>query len=320
MAMDPQSLVELTKIMSEQNKNPVRLEKNLAQQNLAKDKTRFWTIQLGSSDLTIHRPNNSQILEAQQQQQQQISEQLCQIEQQKKLYNQLVTEEPLAGSKSAISEDNLDWLLQLKGGDLSPLTKILFRIVLIWTMDKNSTTTNGFMAGQPGFGHPGTIGPAPRIAPKLQENPINRNNPGQGACKKSPHYSETVKFNDGYKAEVGNVQLDHILVKHGHQWGINDIDLTNTKDANNNLFPGKPEQIRTRLTPKNRETLLTGIQDKASSSKLESYPNYPISGGMGRGYLCPDTGLFIGIDKNNIIRKAYIASENLINYLRTNCT
>lgn len=44
MAMDPQSLVELTKIMSEQNKNPVRIEKNLAQQNLAKDKTRFWTI------------------------------------------------------------------------------------------------------------------------------------------------------------------------------------------------------------------------------------------------------------------------------------
>jgi hypothetical protein len=35
------------------------------------------------------------------------------------------------GSKSAISEDNLDGLLQLRGGDLSPLTKILFRIVLI---------------------------------------------------------------------------------------------------------------------------------------------------------------------------------------------
>jgi hypothetical protein len=138
--------------------------------------------------------------------------------------------------------------------------------------------------------------------------------------KKSPNYYETVKFNDGYKAEAGNVQLDYILVKHGHQWGIDDTYLKNTRDANNNLSPNKPEQIRTRLTPDNREKLRTVIQEMASSSKLESYPNYPISEDMGRAYLCPDTELFIGIDKNNVIRKAYVASENLINYLRTNCT
>jgi hypothetical protein len=81
----------------------------------------------------------------------------------------------------------------------------------------------------------------------------------------------------------------------------------------------KPEQIRTRLTPENRRKLCTSIQKTASNSKLESYSNYPISGDMGRAYLCPDTGLFIGIDKNNVIRKAYVASENLIAYLRTNC-
>ena len=57
----------------------------------------------------------------------------------------------------------------------------------------------------------------------------------------------------------------------------------------------------------------------ARSSKLESYQNYPISGNMGRAYLCPDTGLFLGIDNNNVIRKAYVASEKLIDYLRTNC-
>ena len=137
--------------------------------------------------------------------------------------------------------------------------------------------------------------------------------------RNSESSSETVTFNDGYKAQVGNVQLDKILVKHGHQWGIEDKDLTNTRDANNNLFPGKPEQIRTRLTPENREKLRTGIQKMASSSKLELYPNYPISGDMGRAYLCPDTGLFLGIDKNDVIRKAYVASEKLINYLRTKC-
>ena len=32
-----------------------------------------------------------------------------------------------------------------------------------------------------------------------------------------------------------------------------------------------------------------------------------------------DTGLFIGIDKNNVIRKAYVVSENVINYIQTNC-
>ena len=111
----------------------------------------------------------------------------------------------------------------------------------------------------------------------------------------------------------------YIIVKHGHQWGVKDVDVNNTRDANNNLFPGKPEQIRTRLTPENRERVLTGIQEMASNSNLELYPNYPISGDMGRAYFCPDGGLFLGIDKNNVIRRGYIASENLINYLRTNC-
>ena len=115
-------------------------------------------------------------------------------------------------------------------------------------------------------------------------------------------------------------KVSHRRRKHGHQWGIDDIDLKNTQDANNHLSPGKPEQLRTRLTPQNREKLRIGIQDMASNSNLESYPSYPMSGGMGRAYLCPDTGLFIGIDENNTIRKAYVAGENLINYLRTNCT
>lgn len=84
------------------------------------------------------------------------------------------------------------------------------------------------------------------------------------------------------------------------------------------MFPGKLEQIRTRLTPENREKLRTSIQEMASSSKLELYPNYPISGYMGRAYLCPDAGLFIGIDENNMIRKAYVTNKNLINYL-PNC-
>ena len=37
--MDTQILVELTKIISEQNESPVSIEKNLVQKNPAKDKT-----------------------------------------------------------------------------------------------------------------------------------------------------------------------------------------------------------------------------------------------------------------------------------------
>lgn len=142
----------------------------------------------------------------------------------------------------------------------------------------------------------------------------------EASIKRSPKYSETVEFNDGYKAEASNVQLDHILVKHGHQWGIDDIDLHNTEKANNHL---SPKQVRTQLTPENREKLRSRIKNFASNPKLESYPNYPISKNskeIGRAYLCPDTQLFIGIDNKGVIRKAYVASDKLVDYLRTNCT
>ena len=64
-------------------------------------------------------------------------------------------------------------ILKLRAGaNLSPLTKILFRIVLVWGMEKNAATTEGFT--RPSFGQ---VGPTPRIAPKLQQNPVDRNNP-----------------------------------------------------------------------------------------------------------------------------------------------
>jgi len=218
---------------------------------------------------------------------------------------------------------------ELRAGD-SSVTQAAWLLITIWMLQQESL---GFQpvrqAPRPPhlesaqnllFGKPKSDQFSCRRLSMSGSQQFENQNVNTNHFKKSPNYSETVEFNDGYKAEARNVQLDHILVKHGHQWGIDDTDLKNTKDANNNLSPDKPEQIRTRLTPDNREKLRTGIKEMASSSKLESYPNYPISGDMGRAYFCPNTGLFIGIDKNNVIRKAYVASENLINYLRTNCT
>ena len=46
MEMDPQILVELIKAIAEQDQNPVRVEKNLVQKNIANDKTKSYIVQL----------------------------------------------------------------------------------------------------------------------------------------------------------------------------------------------------------------------------------------------------------------------------------
>jgi hypothetical protein len=108
--MDPQILIELTKIISEQNENPVRIEKNLVQKNPDKDKTGSYTVQLGSTYLTIHRPKNPQWSEAQQQR---LFDELEEMQQQKKLFYQICeTKKPLMVLKSEISEDALNQIVQ----------------------------------------------------------------------------------------------------------------------------------------------------------------------------------------------------------------
>jgi len=85
-------------------------------------------------------------------------------------------------------------LLDLREGG-SDLSEFIIRILLIWTMSKNSKPTDGFQP-KPMIhqyfgrqGHEGHVQPNPRIAPKLQENPVDRNNPGQGSCRSSNHLS-----------------------------------------------------------------------------------------------------------------------------------
>ena len=58
----------------------------------------------------------------------------------------------------------------------------------------------------PSFGHPGQVGPAPRIAPKLQENPLNRNNPGQGGCQR-PDLSKSQMSDVTFKVNTKEVQF-----------------------------------------------------------------------------------------------------------------
>ncbi len=59
-------------------------------------------------------------------------------------------------------------------------------------MSQNSKPTKGFQPkpiNHQHFGRQGHVQPTPRIAPKLQENPVDRNNLGQGNCRSSNHPS-----------------------------------------------------------------------------------------------------------------------------------
>ena len=87
-------------------------------------------------------------------------------------------------------------VLELRGGG-SDISELIIRILLIWTLSQGYTTTNGFQPKptNPHFKRPGQVQPNPRIAPKLQENPVNRNNPGQRTCRSSQHPSMNTMAN-----------------------------------------------------------------------------------------------------------------------------
>ena len=133
----------------------------------------------------------------------------------------------------------VDKIVELRGGDMSPLTRALFRLFVIWAMSKGHRPTTGFQPGRinPGFGHPGQAGPAPRIAPKLQENPLNRNNPnnpGQGTCTNKQNNQDgtltreqrrNLPSSDDVIISEQNViirdgQARYKIKNHGHEFGI----------------------------------------------------------------------------------------------------
>lgn len=106
-------------------------------------------------------------------------------------------------------------LLDLRGGG-NDLSEFIIRILLIWTMSQNSKPTEGFQPkpiNHPHFGrqgHQGHVQPNPRIAPKLQENPVDRNNLGQGraSCKANQHTSMDAMSNS-LNPEFSQYQNDY---------------------------------------------------------------------------------------------------------------
>lgn len=132
--------------------------------------------------------------------------------------------------------NTVDKIVELRGGDLTPLTKVLIRIILIWSMGHSHTPTEGFHPPgmKPSFGHRNQVQPAPRVAPKLQENRLDRNNPRQGSCraKQNNHDGTLTKeqrrnflspydvFISEQNVTIRHGQAKYKVKKHGHQFGI----------------------------------------------------------------------------------------------------
>lgn len=228
-------------------------------------------------------------------------------------------------SKEYVSAESESAINQLRAGE-SRVTEAAWLLLTIWMLHHQGVGSfqQPIVKGPPQFEAARALLFGPAKPDHLFSKQCSRFDSDEQFKSQQVHMnqtsstdSKTITFSDGSVGKLKNAVLDHILVKHGHQWGILDIDRRATAEANEKQT--KYQQIRTRLTAENRSTVCSNIQNLANSSKLEYYSNYPISGGIGRAYLCPDTGLFIGIDQDNIIRKAYLASRNLIDYLNRDC-
>lgn len=93
----------------------------------AKDKIGSYIVQLGSTYLTIHRPKNSQWSKAHQQK---LSNQLYQMEQNKKLFDQICrSQQPLVIPKSGISEDPIHRILS--GGKVTEAAWMFLTIYML---------------------------------------------------------------------------------------------------------------------------------------------------------------------------------------------
>ncbi len=100
-------------------------------------------------------------------------------------------------------------LLDLRG-DGNDVSELIIRIILIWTMSKNYKPTDGFQPKPIIPPHFRYVQPNPRMAPKLQENPVDRNNLGQGggSCRANQHTSMDAMSNS-INPEFSQYQKDY---------------------------------------------------------------------------------------------------------------
>ena len=125
-------------------------------------------------------------------------------------------------------------LLNLRGGG-NDLSKFIIKFLFIWTMSQNSKTTEGFQPKPINHqhfgrqGHQGHVQSNPRIAPKLQENPADRNNLGQGNCRSSNH-SSMDKLANSLSQEYSEFQSKYYSESLPKRFDTNDSSVREFKE------------------------------------------------------------------------------------------
>ena len=156
-------------------------------------------------------------------------------------------------------------LVELRGGDMSPLTRVLFRILLIWAIGQVASPSEGFRPVNlnPSYGPLGQPYRVPRVAPKLRENPLNQNNQGPKTCTNNQHSADGTltkaqRRNLPHEQDVHIVeenvvirhgQANYKMRKHGHDfevpYSVNDSGWKRTARTPENLQKFKDELVKT---------------------------------------------------------------------------
>lgn len=83
-------------------------------------------------------------------------------------------------------------LLNVRGGHDNSFAEMLIKLLWFWIMAQNSNSVTGFPqngVNPQHFGYQVHGQPNPRTLPKLQQNPLDRNNPGEAICRLDDHPS-----------------------------------------------------------------------------------------------------------------------------------
>jgi hypothetical protein len=133
---------------------------------------------------------------------------------------------------SQINQQEL--LLNLRGGG-NDLSEFIIKFLLIRTMSQNYKPTKAFQPKPINHQHfrrqgqQGHVQPNPRIAPKLQENPVDRNNLGQGNCGSSNH-SSMDKLSNSLSPEYSEFQSKYYPELSAKRWDTNQYSVAKFKD------------------------------------------------------------------------------------------
>ncbi len=327
MEIDPQILGEIARISSKQTENPVRIEKNLVQKNLDKDKTSFLTVNIGKSyKLTSPEKSHFSVVDNQQN--------LHPLDRWDQSWDQLLgLKEPLVGSNSQINRirGGKDFDSSGKLGKSGPGSRARADAA-----SRSRTSGSGILPTAKGFtSEPNFLGRPNRpltcrkaklsddqFQPNQFQSKGGRDNNNQPPNSSTEDSTREIIGRDGVKGILTDKSSNHLTSKHGHEVGIED-----RLPPDPNQKPKKYPQIRTRLNPQNKQEFADILEMIANDPDTEPMPDIDMRGTQSHGYFNPNygepsqEGFFIGIHtegefKGQIMKAQSVSDQQLKGLLK----